>query len=408
MQWRNWRKWRDVGIRTHDRRSPSSTHPAQPGRLAGCRGNPLRCRLHTRAAAGEANRAATGADRRADGACEASGGKLTRCCQTDGRPNGAEARAGDRGPTRPAARVDLKFAGVSPALGWGLSYVANERGFFDEQNLNVEMLTIASSATVLQGMIGGEYAACEQDPAAPISAIVKGAPIKMVAAPGPGLNYVLVARKSINSLDDLAGRRIATGQPGSLPYIVFQALFDQVGGDMSRSQLVPVAGTPARAQAILAGQVDATVIAFDDLSPVIKDPDIKVLFNVRDKLPNYVLSAIFVQNKLLQEQPDVVVRLATSLTKAVRSVFDDADGSVKAWAPLVKKDPAEVATIRQQYVDGKLLAPDARITPAQIDYMQALNIKLGNQAEKAPFEELVDSSVMDKVLAALGPYKGRS
>ena len=63
-------------------------------------------------------------------------------------------------------------------------YVALEKGYFAEYNLDVKITPVASGNTILQGQIAGEFESADTSPVLMFPAVEKGAGFKIIGSPG--------------------------------------------------------------------------------------------------------------------------------------------------------------------------------------------------------------------------------
>src|SRR3954447_14217754 len=106
-------------------------------------------------------------------------------------------------PPQPATlRLHLPSRSTS-YLPW---YLAIERGYFKEQNLDVEILQ-APGATGVQAMVAGEMQFSGAASSA-VPAIAQGTPLKAVYVESAKANSWFTTRPEIRTLQDLKGKRV--------------------------------------------------------------------------------------------------------------------------------------------------------------------------------------------------------
>ncbi|MEM1078103.1 MAG: ABC transporter substrate-binding protein [Pseudomonadota bacterium] len=88
----------------------------------------------------------------------------------------------------------------------------------------------------------------------------RGFPIRLANAMTDGLLYITAEDAEINSISDLAGRRVAVPFRGDTPEIIFGQLLEHAGLDAAADLQITYAGTPTEGmQMMLAGRVDAAL-----------------------------------------------------------------------------------------------------------------------------------------------------
>jgi NitT/TauT family transport system substrate-binding protein len=107
--------------------------------------------------------------------------------------------------------LKLHLPSVSTSyLPW---YLAIERGYIAEQNLDVEIVQ-ATGTVGTKALVAGEMDFSGAASSA-LPAVAKGAPLKVVFAQSARANYWLIARPEIKTLADLKGKRIVVPSLGA-------------------------------------------------------------------------------------------------------------------------------------------------------------------------------------------------
>ncbi len=176
---------------------------------------------------------------------------------TASRP-GAAPGAGPVGAPR-------QLAITEPTHGTGYLplYVAQRLGYFAEEGLAVEVVTMTGGPdvnAVLAGQAWGQIGAPERV----ANAVLKGGDIRIVGTiANRGLTY-LVARPGIEGADlaeTLRGRRIATGTFGGTPNAVTRYVLRQAGLDPQRDVTLLEMETNAMLAAVERGQADIASVS---------------------------------------------------------------------------------------------------------------------------------------------------
>jgi ABC-type nitrate/sulfonate/bicarbonate transport system substrate-binding protein len=147
-------------------------------------------------------------------------------------PGGRAAPAAPAPPQPASLRLHLPSRSAS-YLPW---YLAIERGYFQEQNLNVEILQ-APGATGVQALVAGEMHFSGAASSA-IPAIAQGTPLKAVYVQSAKANYWFTTRPEIRTLRDLKGKRVVVpnlSQADSYSRLLLSAM-QRAGMDPTRSR----------------------------------------------------------------------------------------------------------------------------------------------------------------------------
>jgi NitT/TauT family transport system substrate-binding protein len=295
-------------------------------------------------------------------------------------------------------------------------FLAVDKGYFKEQNIDVEVITYSGSALTQIPML----ARGDQDIAAMIIApgffnqYTSGFGIKLISSisqPHKGWhdNMWVMVRKEVwdarkpKTLADLKGATIELGPKGAPIYLLSAELIRQSG----------LKFTDFKTQERLRGPLDAYPMfknkAMDVLSMV--EPIVGRLeadgLAVRwkpalDVMPWYQESYLAANPKFLTEKRDVTKRFLKGYIKAVREISagngkwsPDMIASVAKWSKL---SPKLIATIPGPSYVGQ--AGD--IDQASIERQQKIWMEAGLVKTKSPLADMVDASLLDEARKEIG------
>jgi NitT/TauT family transport system substrate-binding protein len=148
-----------------------------------------------------------------------------------------------------------------PSANYWPELVALDKGFYAAEDLKVDFVYIPSSAALVQQVTAGSLGIGIQTGLAdPLRAVGMGAPISIVRIEVQAPPYGLVAKPSIASLKDLKGKLISLGGPKDITRIYVDRMLEPNGVKDGEFDMVFAGATAARAQALLAGAVDAAIL----------------------------------------------------------------------------------------------------------------------------------------------------
>jgi NitT/TauT family transport system substrate-binding protein len=168
--------------------------------------------------------------------------------------------------------------GVSVSI-WP-AIVADRKGFFAEEGLDLDLINSGASARSLQQVAAGSAPIGSSSMVDAIRAIGGGANVRVFLNSLAVGTHSLVAAKNIRSVGDLKGKRVMTGGQGDITNLWWHAVAKHFGLDPNRDvELLFSGSTAARVAALLGGAIDASVLStpqsfkaieagFTDLGPV--------------------------------------------------------------------------------------------------------------------------------------------
>lgn len=267
-------------------------------------------------------------------------GMLTTAGACGGREEPASPGDGE-----PKDRGDL--AKVSLALDWfpnsnhaGI-YEALDRGFFEEEGLDVKVYTPADPSTILQTVGSGRddfgisyqpdllQARSEDIPVVSVMGIVQHP-----------LNSVMALNKSgIDDPGDLEGKRI--GHP-NIPANrgMLATMLEQKGLSLDDVELVDVGFDLV--PALLGGRVDAIVGAYwthESILMELEGHEVNIMRMEQWGVPDFYELVLTASEETLGDRPDVVERFVKAMRRGFESAYDQPQDSIDA---LIEANPETV------------------------------------------------------------------
>jgi NitT/TauT family transport system substrate-binding protein len=299
-------------------------------------------------------------------------------------------------------------------------FIADKRGFFAEEDIEVEFVTFPSATQMVAPLGTGELDVGAGAPGAGLyNAAARGIAVKIVADKGsmpPGYGYFsLLVRKDlidsgrVKSFADLKGLKIGDlSKQGSGDVTLNEAL--KKGGLHFSDVETLYMGGPQLAVALENRAMDAALITEPSASIVISR-GAAVMFASGDQIyPNQQLAATLFSEKLIKTRGDVAQRFMNAYVRAAR-VYNDAlkDGRLAGKGTdeiidlLVErtniKDRAIYRSITPQGMN-----PDGCPNKTGLRHDFAFYAEMGWVDKKLDPDSLVDESFCNKASAKLGPY----
>jgi len=234
--------------------------------------------------------------------------------------------------------LDWKLQGVH---AW--YYLAEDRGYFAEENLKVSIDQGDGSANTVTKIMAGTYDAGFGD----VNAIIQNAATRPDTA--PRMVYMVYNRapfaimttadSPIRSLQDLQGKKL--GSPaGGAAMRMFDTLARLNQIDAGTIQWVNMAPN-LQEQMLLRGEVDASAVfsvtSYVNLIAQRRDPDQDIRwFHYADHGVRLYGNGVMVSQRLLQERPAAVAGLVRAIHRGVADAIRDPDAAMDA---LAKREP---------------------------------------------------------------------
>ncbi|KXF75549.1 ABC transporter substrate-binding protein [Paramesorhizobium deserti] len=219
--------------------------------------------------------------------------------------------------------------GGKPLLYYLPLTIAERRGFFKEEGLDVAVNDFGGGSKSLQALIGGSVDAVTGAYEHTIRMQVKGQDIRALCELGRFPAIVIAVRKEladkIKSPADFAGYKIGVTAPGSSTALTAQYAMVKAGLKASDAPLIGVGGGASAVAAVKQGQVDI----ISHLDPVIAkleaDGDIEVVIDTRTEEGTKALfggsnpaAVLYVKKEFADENPNTSRALVRAFTKSLK------------------------------------------------------------------------------------------
>jgi len=240
--------------------------------------------------------------------------------------------------------------GGKPLLYYLPLTIAERKGLFKAQGLDVEINDFGGGAKSLQALVGGSVDVVTGAYEHTIRMQVKGQDIRAVIELGRFPGIVLAVRKTladkVKSAADFKGLKIGVTAPGSSTYLTAVYAMSKAGLKAADASFIGIGGGASSVAAVKNGQVDA----ISHLDPVISklqaDGDIQVLVDTRTEEGTKALfggtnpaAVLYLKKEFADANPVTTQRLTNALYAALQ------------W--LAKATPAEVAdAVPPEYLLG--------------------------------------------------------
>lgn len=256
------------------------------------------------------------------------------------------------GPSQSAGPKTVNFASNTPTLSGTLPLlVAQEFGFFAAEGLDVRTVYIRGGPTAMAALVGGGVDYTFVAGVAAVRAIAQNAPMTIISGMQPYMDYTLLGAKGIFGVNDLKGKVVGVTGPGGI------AEFAAVEGlakkglvrDRDYKILYGVGNSPARAQALESGKIQASPFSFLERLEL-ERKGYPVLFDIGEVIPGFPFVVIATAKSKLESDPEGIVSLLRGMHRGLGFLKKNAE---KVADMVVKKnkfgDPATVRTVVKQF-----------------------------------------------------------
>ncbi len=223
----------------------------------------------------------------------------------------------------------IKLA-LSPWPGWFVWYLVKEKGFFEKNGVNVDLVWFPVYSDSLSALASGKVDANSQTLSDTLAPASKGIKLKAVLVNdnsngGDGV----VVKPSINSLKDLKGKKVAT-ELGTVDHLLMLTALEKAGlaeKDVAYTNMTVNDAGPA----FISGNLDAAVLWEPFLSKAIQEGKGKLLFSSKDT-PGLIPDLLVFKEEITKNRPDDVKKIINAWFDALDYWKANPEESLKIMA----------------------------------------------------------------------------
>lgn len=271
---------------------------------------------------------------------------------------------GDGGAGKPPFTV--AHTGVA-----GVSSVALYAAIDDlrEQGYEIEAPVIAESELVVEGVNNGEFQFSSGVSHGTLIAIQKGAPITWVSERAVN-EWAIFGVSDIQSCEDLGGKRLAIHSEGAVSTAMVRTWINE-NCPGTEPEYVIISGSPNRAQALVADQVDASPMELSDVITLqeTEGDRFHIIADLASGLPELETTTVYANSDFLEENPQAVQDLVDAQLAQHERISDDPAYLVELINRYVEDfDPELIDQVAEAYVERGIFDPAGGLTEESVQF----------------------------------------
>ena len=299
-------------------------------------------------------------------------------------------------------------------------FVADARGYFKREGLNVNFVKFDSAARMIAPFASGELDVGAGGPSAGFfNAVARGIDIRIVAdkastVPGRPINFLIVRKDLVDSgryktLADLRGMKIGGAAPGGAATATLHKLLVMAGlktADIERVYL----GFPQQVVAIQNKAIDAAMPTEPFVTNAVTNGAAIRVMGDDVIYPGHQLATLFYTGQFIKKEPDAARRFMRAYIQAARD-YNDAIVDAHLAGPKGEEmisiltryslvsDPAVHRSLAAVNID-----PDGRVNIDSLRDDVDIFAGEGLLQGKVDMSKVVDTSIAESVAREMGPY----
>jgi NitT/TauT family transport system substrate-binding protein len=307
-----------------------------------------------------------------------------------------------------AQKREILVAEPGHLVGYLPLYLAQSKGFFAEEGLDLKVLTVEGGASHTNAVLTRQAFAFIGGPEHNAFAKAKGAELRAVCNVVDRGNVYFVARKGTapqgrDFASFLRGKTIATGLFGGTPNSITRYLLREWGLDARRDvTLSELATAPIfaamRARAAEVAMVSEPILTQGLRQGIWDEP----WFNLPRELGPYAYSTLNIRLDSLQNEPKLVEGFVRGVARGLKSAYADPAGAAEFARREWPTAPAEdlKATLDRSFAD-ELWSHDGMISAASWNTGHRVVRAADILKVDVPYDAIIDMQIQQRVAATI-------
>jgi len=286
----------------------------------------------------------------------------------------------------PASAADkVKISFVVPVTEYADLLLGYDAGFFAEEGLDVELVQ-AGGGVATPALIAGDLN-FTGSPGAAISAILKGAKLKVLFITNDRAPYLLWAQEDIKTVADLKGKAVGVITRGDTTEVAMRYFLVKEGFPSDYVAFTPLGTGTARIAALASGSYPATILGVIETAQLKASGRGKGLHQLADFRHTVYMtfSGIATSDAMIAQHPDIVRRAMRAALKGIALAKAARETTIDS----IVKHGADRESAK---VDYDATAPELTDTGTMPEEDQAFELKLRGELLGVPPEKIAKTA----------------
>ena len=293
----------------------------------------------------------------------------------------------------------VKVAEVTHSMFYTPQYLAHKLGYFEEEGLDVEIITVPGADKVTASVLSGDVQIGFCGSESTIYVYNQGEKDYLVNFAGLTKRdgSFIVSREKIEdfTLEDLKGKHVIGGRKGGMPVMMFEWALTQAGIDPKKDVNVDTSIEFASMSGAFIGGTGDFVNLFEPNALQLEQEGYGYVVASLGELGGVVpYTAYHAKKSYIEENSDVIQGFTNAINKALEYTMNhEAEEIAKDlvdYFPDTSLD--DITTIVQRYKDNDSWFDTTEIKEKDFNHIQEIMENSDALDKRAPYDKLVDNS----------------
>ena len=290
----------------------------------------------------------------------------------------------------------VKVAEVTHSVFYAPQYVALEKGYFEDEGLDIELTLTSGADNVMAAVLSGDVNIGLSGSEATIYVYNKGEKdyIKTFAQLTQKDGSFIVSREKIDNftLEDLKDKYIIGGRLGGMPEMTLEYALKQNNIDPKKDLTIDTSIEFASMAGAFIGGTGDFVALFEPLATQVVNEGygykVAQLGTLTDNVPYTAYNA---RSSYLEENPDIIAKFERAIQKGLDFVHEKSSDEITKAIMNQFPDTSynDLKTAVESYLENDTWPKTTTFTKESFDHLQDIVIEAGQLDKKVNYEDLI-------------------
>lgn len=299
--------------------------------------------------------------------------------------------------------VKIALSEVTHSVFYAPQYVAIEKGFFEEEGIEIELSTGQGADAVAAAVLSGQVDIGFAGPEATIYVYNEGRDnyLKVFGQVTQRDGSFLISREKNDTFkwSDLKGAHILPGRKGGVPYMAFEYVLKQNGFDTEKDLTLDNSVQFAMMTSAFTAGTGDYVTAFEPTASMLeKEGKGHIVAAVGDAAGEIPYTAYFASKKFIEENEKVIQGFTNAVAKAQKWCKEHSAAEIaNVIAPSFPDTELDLLTKSiENYISIDAYSSTPIMKEEAFNRLQDVMTSAGELSKRADFDKIVDNSFAEK------------
>jgi NitT/TauT family transport system substrate-binding protein len=299
-----------------------------------------------------------------------------------------------------SGKTDVTISQVGDFVLYLPLYVAKDKGFFDNEGLNVNIMSSGGDDKSFAAVLSGEAQFAQGDPTFVAISKEKGGPGKAVALVVNKAPFWFVSIKNItiNSPKDFEGKKLVTYLEPSTAYTLTVKLAQDEGLIVNKDYTIIQSQFGSELGPLFSGEADASLTIPPTVQEAVNN-GAHIVYSYPEAFGDIAVTGLTTTDDFINKNPKTVQSVVNSYQKATDFIYANPEEAIQV---AIKRFPnlneQSIRDAVQLSIKDEVWPKSVAISQSSWDKAIQIRVQVGDIKKAPAFDEVVDNSFANNAL----------